>query len=127
MPIASREEESESKYSIVEAADIDKCKKKIKADGFEDAYDRFLLTLPIIVEDERPHFKFFGIFRINRIGCDCEAYVAKKIRWKGIGPRLRVVFCLKDQTIQIVEVYFKGKQEVENRDRIRSLCCTSET
>lgn len=110
-------------YSTDEVVDIAKDKKKIKADGFDRAYENFLKTLPVIVGEDRQFFNHHGIFRLNRLDCNCEAFVAKKIRWKNTGNRLRVVFCIKDEVIKIIEVYFKGNKDVEDRGRICQYCC----
>jgi hypothetical protein len=61
--------------------------------------------------------------RIENLACKCEAYVAKKIRWREVGYRLRVVFYVKENKIRIVEVYFKKDMiDKENKDRLCEYC-----
>lgn len=110
-------------FRLEEAECVEKDKKKIKATGFKKAYELFLQTLPYIVADEKQFFKTkYKIFRIENLACNCEAYVAKKIHWKNMNGRMRVVFCVKEDLVKVIEVYIKNQQDVENRDRICENC-----
>ena len=109
-------------YIFEEVAEVGKDKKNIKATGFEQAYENFKKALPHILSDQKQWYQFHGLYRIEKLRCNCEAYVAKKIRWKDARSRLRVVFCVKDDIIKIVEIYFKGQDDNENKDRICKYC-----
>lgn len=123
MSSAPQDKENATTFTIEEADGVEKDKKKIRATGFEAAYALFLKALPLIVADEKNYFKTkYKIFRVKNLGCNCEAYVAKKIYWKSMNGRMRVVFCIKDDLIKITEVYVKNQQDVENRDRICKHC-----
>lgn len=122
MSTAPLSKKSNTNFTIEEADDIEKDKKKIKTPGFETAYALFKKTLPHIVADEMQFFHTYGFHRVDKLDCECEAYVAKKIRWKEDNYRLRVVFCIKDEVIKIVEIYYKGRSDICDRRRICKHC-----
>lgn len=122
MSSVSLKKKSTTDLTIEEVEDIEKDKKKIKADGFEEAYSTFLKALPIMVEDKQ-YYKHYHFYRVDRLNCTCEAYVAKKIYWENMQGRMRVVFCVKSDLIRVIEVYVKkGDQQVEDRTRICEYC-----
>lgn len=114
--------DTNNNFVFEEVQEVYKDKKGIKVTGFEEAYDNFKKTLPHILSGPRQFYDHHGLNRIEKLNCNCEAYVAKKIRWKNVGNRLRVVFCVKEGNIIIVEIYFKGKVDIENKDRVCKYC-----
>lgn len=75
---------------------------------------------------EKPFYQSHGLFRVANVGVDLqgEVYIAKKMRCKGTkgNDKFRVVFQIDDKTIRIIEVFFKGHKEIEDRVRIRKHC-----
>lgn len=113
--------EHNNDFTFEEVSEVKKDKKNISATGFERAYENFRKTLPIMLENKEL-FKHFGLERAEHLPCNCEAYIAKKIRWKENNYRLRIVFRVIGGKILIIEIYFKGQQNNENKERICKYC-----
>lgn len=109
-------------YVFEEAVEVSADKKSIRATGFNEAYDNFKKTLPHILSGPRQFYYHHGLYLLENLPCNCKAYVAKKIRWKEVGYRLRVVFFVKEDIIKVVEIYFKGKVDKEDKARLCKYC-----
>ena len=111
---------------IEEVQEIKKDLKRIRAMGFDEAYEVFKKALPEMVKEKQYH-NSHGLFRVANIGAEVqgEVYIAKKIRCKGIkgNDKFRVVFYIDGSKIMILEVFYKGHKEIEDKDRIRHYCC----
>jgi len=71
-----------------------------------------------------------GIFRITGLPFDNPAvykvkkFACRSLKGKGVHSGIRVIYayyCEKDR-IKLVEIYYKGDKENEDRERIRKLC-----
>lgn len=120
-------DEYDGNFRIEEVEEISKDLKKIKVDNFPDAYKTFKKALPKMFSEKEFH-QFHGIFKVSglNIGPDknCQAFIAKKLRCKGITgkDKFRIVFQVDGEIIYIIEVYFKGNKEIEDKARIRKYC-----
>jgi hypothetical protein len=76
---------------------------------------------------EKQFYNTHGLFRVASIGevVQGEVYIAKKMRCKGMkgNDHFRVVFQINEYLIRIIEVFYKGDKEVEDKIRIRKYCC----
>ena len=110
-------------YQIEEVKEIEKDLKSIKVTNFYEAYDTFKKALPHMV-NETDFYDFHKIFRVANLPCECEAYIIKKMRCKGLkgNDHFRVVFRKYNTTIQIIEVYYKSQKNIEDKNRICKYC-----
>ena len=114
-------------YSIREVPEVAKDLKKIRVSGFETDYGRFKQALPHMAE-ETDFYRHHGFYEISGLGKVAgRIFKAKKLRCKSLAAsdKFRVVFQLCDATITIIEVYFKGQKENEDRERISKYCRTA--
>ena len=58
-----------------------------------------------------------NIIKVRKIAC-------KSMKGKGSNTGLRMIYCYKkkEEEIILIELYFKGDKENEERDRIKSWC-----
>jgi len=114
-------------YSIREVPEVAKDLRKIRVNGFEKDYERFKQALPHMAE-ETDFYRHHGFYEIAGLGKVAgRAFKAKKIHCKSLAAndKFRVIFQLCDATITIIEVYFKGQKENEDRARILQHCRVS--
>ncbi|MCX6768053.1 MAG: hypothetical protein NTY90_04995 [Candidatus Micrarchaeota archaeon] len=111
-------------YSIREVPEVAKDLKKIRVNGFEKDYERFKQALPHMVE-ETDFYRHHGFYEIAGLGKVAgRVFKAKKIHCKSLAAndKFRVIFQLCDTTITLLEAYFKGQKENEDRARILQHC-----
>ena len=89
---------------------------------FKEEYQVFRKVLPQTF-CERGFWKSHGISQISNLGCDCNAYIVKKIHCEGLGnDHFRATFIVEDRKIQIIEIYTKNRKELETKKRICKYC-----
>lgn len=96
----------------------------MKVTGFIEAYEVFKKALPEMLKEKQFH-QVHGLYKVAGIGIvQGEVYIAKKMRCKGIkgNDKFRVVFQVDKHLIRIIEVYFKGDKEIEDKTRIVKHC-----
>jgi len=98
--------------------------KKIRVTGFGNDYALFKKALPVMVE-EREFYRSRGFEPVAGCGkLAGEVYIAKKIHCESLHrlDKFRVVFQVLDCKIRIIEVFFKGDKETEDKAKIRRYC-----
>lgn len=111
-------------FVIERVSEIEKDLKKIRIPGFDKDFERFLQALPNMVL-ERQYYHTHHFFPVANLGKIVgEVYIAKKVRCKSLRAtdKFRVVFQVLENKIRIIEVYFKGQKEVEDRQRMLKYC-----
>ena len=89
---------------------------------FKDEYQVFRKALPQMF-CERGFWKSHGISQVSNLGCNCNAYIVKKIHCEGQGnDHFRATFIVEDKKIQIIEIYVKNRRVLENKKRICKYC-----
>ena len=72
-----------------------------------------------------------GIFRISGLGIQCnqkiykvKKFASRSIKGKGAKTGLRLIYAYyKDEDkIELIEIYFKGAKDNENKERIKKYC-----
>jgi len=105
-------------------SEFDHDMKKLSKDfrSLEDDLDNFKTALSARIPDGLP-----GIVRIANLGIDVSDPVFKvrkfrcqSLKGRGSNSGLRVIYAFDSATdsITFIEIYFKGKQENEDRERI---------
>ena len=117
---------SNHQFIIEEVEEVGRDLSRIRIAAFDEAYETFKKALPVMVKEKQFH-RSHGLFRVANIGREVqgEVYIAKKMRCKGISgnDKFRVVFQVDGNTIRIIEIFFKGYKEIEDRARIIKYCC----
>ena len=111
-------------YSIECVSEIEKDLKHIHVDGFDDDFERFKKALPEMLR-EKEHYHFHGLYQMPSLGKIAGVvYKAKKIRCQSLHSKdkFRVIFQVIGDRIIIIEVYFKGQKENEDKQRILAYC-----
>ena len=100
--------------------DFKKLQKRYRTLG--DDVQNFIKTVLPLYEPDRP----MGVVRISDLGIENpEIYKAKKfacksLKGKGARSGIRVIFSFfqEDKKVELIEIYYKGDRENEDRKRI---------
>ena len=113
----------DSDFLVEEIEEVRKDLKKIKVTNFEKGYERFKKVLPQMYV-EKEYWNTHRIYSVAGLKCNCEAYIAKKLRVDGMkgDNHFRIVFRVVEKNITIIEVYHKGQKDIEDKDRICAVC-----
>lgn len=94
----------------------------INIPNFGKAYQTFKQALPQTY-CERNFWRSHGISQVANLPCNCKAFIIKKIYCKGLGnDKFRATFRAVDNKIQIIEVYYKPRKQLEDKKRICKYC-----
>ncbi len=107
------EEVKEAQNDLIDLGDIP---------NFKKGYEVFKKALPQMF-CEGGFWRTHGISPVSNLGCNCKAYIVKKIHCEGLGnDHFRATFIVEGKKIQIVEIYTKNRKEIENKKRICKYC-----
>ncbi|QLJ52825.1 MAG: hypothetical protein Sv326_0650 [Candidatus Fermentimicrarchaeum limneticum] len=113
-------------FEIKQVDEIEKDFKKIHVQGFGEDFERFLKALPGMLE-EKEFYRYQGFVEISGLGKVVgNVYKARKVHCKSLHckDKFRVIFQVFNKKVRVIEVYYKGNRENEDRQRILKYCQT---
>jgi len=111
-------------FFLGETPEIKKDLAKIHVKDFQADFELFLKALPQMVK-EKQFYHHHKIFRISNLGrIEGAVFKAKKIHCRSLraNDKFRVIFQIVSDKILVLEVYFKGQKENEDKERIFKYC-----